>query len=89
MWFLSTYIKPSWRDVVDLRNIVAHEYFGINVDLIFDIVKKDVPKLENELIELVKNYPDLNAINWSIEQAKNDLKKSRRYESLEYLENLF
>ena len=81
-------VKPSWRNVVDFRNVVIHEYFGINQDQIFDIIKNDVPLLEQELIELIKQLPDHKIINYVIEETKFDLKQINRLASLEYLNDL-
>jgi uncharacterized protein with HEPN domain len=85
---LKNIIKPEWRDVVDFRNVVAHEYFGINADQIFDIVKKEVPFLAKELVELLKKHPDQAIVRWTFEQAILDLQQMRRFASFEYLENL-
>lgn len=82
------FIKPSWRHVVDFRNVVAHEYFGLNADQIFDITKKGVPKLELELIDLLKNLPDKKMLTWVINETKIELSQNRRAMSLEYLESL-
>ena len=54
--------KPAWRDVVDFRNVVVHEYFGINADQIFDIVKTEVPGLEKDLISMLKRHPNQDVV---------------------------
>lgn len=82
------FIKPSWRYVVDFRNVVAHEYFGLNADQIFDIAKKGAPKLELEVIDLLKKLPDKKMLTWVIEETKIELSESRRAMSVEYLESL-
>jgi len=35
-----------WKRMIGLRNIIAHEYFGIDYQILWQIVKKDLPKLE-------------------------------------------
>jgi len=45
----------EWQDLTNLRNIAAHNYDGLRMDDIWEIVTKDVP----ELLEQVKNI--LNA----------------------------
>ena len=85
---LKNLIKPEWHDVVDFRNVVVHEYFGINADQIFDIVKTEVPVLEKDLIAMLKKHPYQDIVLWVIEQAKNDLAYSHRFASLEYVEEL-
>lgn len=40
-----------WKQMMGLRNLVAHEYFGIDYEILWQIVKKDIPKLEPLIIE--------------------------------------
>jgi len=35
----------QWREMIALRNIVAHAYFGMNDDIIWDLVQNKVPEL--------------------------------------------
>lgn len=35
----SAFIKPQWRKIVNFRNVVAHEYFGLDYEEIFSIAK--------------------------------------------------
>jgi uncharacterized protein with HEPN domain len=39
----------NWLKIYGLRNIIAHHYFGINVDLVWQIIQNDLPKLKEEL----------------------------------------
>ena len=34
-----------WRDIVGLRHRIVHEYFRLDLDIIWDIVQKDIPAL--------------------------------------------
>ena len=43
------YPDISWRDAADLRNLVVHEYFRINIDIIWDIVENDIPILKEQI----------------------------------------
>ncbi|MFH0955612.1 MAG: DUF86 domain-containing protein [Candidatus Falkowbacteria bacterium] len=44
----------AWRDIVDFRNVLIHEYFGVNEDLVWKVIKKDIPKLKKEIEILLK-----------------------------------
>jgi len=35
-----------WVQVVGLRNIVAHEYFGLDLEIVWDVVQNEFPILE-------------------------------------------
>ena len=39
----------DWQKIYSLRNIIAHHYFGINVDIVWQIIRTDLPKLKEDL----------------------------------------
>lgn len=41
-----------------MRNRIAHGYFDINIDVVFDTVQTALPELQKQLIAVRKN-PDL------------------------------
>lgn len=48
---ISKYPDIPWKKMYGLRNIVTHEYFGIDYEMIWEIAKNDLPK---NLIDLQK-----------------------------------
>lgn len=44
----------NWAMIYGLRNIIAHHYFGINVDLVWQIIRNDLPKLKSNLLEITR-----------------------------------
>lgn len=42
---LTSYPVIPWRDVIGLRDIVAHHYFHIDADQIWHTIKEDLPSL--------------------------------------------
>lgn len=44
-----------WKEMVGIRNKVIHEYFDVNVDLIWETVKQDIPNLEKNIKRELKN----------------------------------
>jgi uncharacterized protein with HEPN domain len=43
----------EWHKLYGFRNILAHNYFGINRPLIWDIIKNDIPKLKIEIEKIL------------------------------------
>ena len=42
-------IEKIIRYTSDYRNIIAHHYFGINVDIVWQIIRNDLPRLKGDL----------------------------------------
>lgn len=47
---LARYPQIDWKGVKGVRNVIAHGYFDIDVEQVFDICQKDIP----ELISVIK-----------------------------------
>ena len=45
----------NWQKIYGLRNMIAHHYFGINVDIVWQIIQDELPGLEINLKQLIKN----------------------------------
>ena len=46
------YSQISWRKIAGLRDIVIHEYFGIDLEIVWDIVVREVPILLKQLDQI-------------------------------------
>ena len=46
-----------WLELRDMRNVIVHQYFGINPDIIWDTVHNDFLPLEDELREFLASLP--------------------------------
>jgi len=40
----------EWRQIIGMRNVFVHEYFGIDADLVWEIIKKDLPDLKEKVV---------------------------------------
>ena len=43
------YSDVPWLDMADLRNRVAHGYFEINLEVVWNIIKGEIPKLKEQM----------------------------------------
>ena len=46
------YRNVPWRRIVGLRNVVVHEYFGVKLPRIWDIIQKDLPELRENITRM-------------------------------------
>jgi len=53
--FKKKYSEIEWRKIVDLRNILIHQYFGIESEIIWDIVKSKIPILKSFIEKVFVN----------------------------------
>jgi uncharacterized protein with HEPN domain len=49
------YGKIAWKKIAGLRDIVIHEYFGIDEDIIWDVVHNKIPELKPEIETIIED----------------------------------
>jgi len=42
----------EWRRMIGLRNIVAHEYFGVDLHIIWEIITKRLPETKSKIDDM-------------------------------------
>ena len=52
--FQSRYPQVPWRDVADLRNRLIHGYDTINFDILWTIIRDDLPPLVEQLEAIIQ-----------------------------------
>ena len=43
----------EWQDIKDFRNLLIHEYFGVDLEIVWKIVQDDLPALMNVVREIL------------------------------------
>lgn len=51
------YSEIEWKSMIDFRNVIIHEYFGINLQIMWDIIKNELPSLEQEINKILRSLP--------------------------------
>ncbi len=47
--FREKYSEVPWKEIARIRDKLIHGYFGIDLELTWDIVKKDIPVLKGKI----------------------------------------
>lgn len=51
----SKFSDVEWSQIVGMRNVFAHEYFGIDSSLVWEIIKNDIPELKVKIEHILKS----------------------------------
>ena len=43
----------AWVQAAGMRNVIVHEYFGVDVEIVWMVVDRDLPVLKARVIELL------------------------------------
>lgn len=78
-------LDNEWQIVVDFRNVIAHEYFGIDSDEIWEVITIYLDKFGDEISKLFENS-DNKILSDVIQSNLEDFKYSTKTVSL--LKNL-
>jgi uncharacterized protein with HEPN domain len=47
--------KVPWKEMAGIRNKIAHEYFGFDVEVIWNTVKQNIPQLKPLISDMLRD----------------------------------
>ena len=55
----SNYPEVPWRQIVGLRNVIAHQYFQIDLEIVWDIVESELEMLEQTVRVMLSDLREI------------------------------
>ena len=52
---LKKYPQFEWKSAMGMRDIISHHYFDLNTEIVFQVVKEEIPKLKSIVMDIIKN----------------------------------
>lgn len=53
--------EVPWREIASIRNVLVHDYIGLNLERIWDIIENRLPPLEEPIARIYAEFPNKNA----------------------------
>ena len=51
--FIEDHPEIPWRDIIDFRNILVHEYFQVDNTIVWTVVTEELPSLKRNIIDIL------------------------------------
>ena len=56
-WLIERHPEVPWADMRDMRNVVVHQYFGVDLHIVWDTVHNNLPSLVEPLQHVLASEP--------------------------------
>jgi uncharacterized protein with HEPN domain len=55
--FRSQHSTIPWKDIIGMRNILAHQYDAVSVEIVWNVIHQDIPELMAMIAPLLTDQP--------------------------------
>ena len=50
------YPDVEWKEMIGFRNVLIHEYSGIEIESVWDTLRKNIPELKKHILDMKAAY---------------------------------
>ena len=47
--------EVEWKNIIGTRDKMIHHYFGVDLNIVWDIVRNDIPRLKKQIKNILEN----------------------------------
>ena len=56
--FIDAYPAVPWKDIAGMRDFIAHNYFGVDVEAVYKTVIVDIPVLKKQIAAIMTDFKE-------------------------------
>lgn len=75
--------NTPWKEIMGLRDHIAHGYFSLDAEIIFDVVKTEIPSLQTTLTDLKNLIQSVKS--WRLIASSDNRYNNKRIRELFFL----
>lgn len=57
--FVKTYPSIPWRIMIDFRNKIAHDYYGLDWQIVLTTAQVDIPKVAQQVNQIIEHLSEI------------------------------